>query len=532
MIVRELVVKNGKDKAMRMDENEFFRQATLHICSSLNIAKAMQRCLRFIETYMPVSWMSLYIYEEESGTISNLATVSRRGSVAPLPSISLPKKAIVQLEDEFAKWQDVKIVSSPEHDAVSRAVYEQTGKADISLLIMRLVIENKRLGALTVIAEAQNCYHAHHAELIGLLRKPFDIAVSNATRYMEMVKLKDMLDAENRELNRELFHRSTDDIMGADSGLKEVMEMVRQVAPLNSPAMLLGETGVGKEVIANVIHYSSPRQNGPFIKVNCGAIPETLFDSELFGHEKGAFTGASALKRGYFERAHTGSLFLDEIGELPLQAQVRLLRVLQNKEINRVGGTRPIPVDVRIITATHQNLEAMIKTRQFREDLWFRLNIFPITIPPLRHRREDIPTLFHHFRRKKAKELRMNTPPPVGADAIRHLQAYHWPGNVRELENLVERTLIRSRGRHDTTSLEIEFLGAVETANGAKPLDRSDATPLSLDQAMAEHIKRVLRMTKGKIHGPHGAAELLEMNPNTLRSRMKKLNIPFGRESI
>ena len=515
---------------MQMDENEFFRHATLHICSSLNIEKAMQRCLLFIETYMPVSWMSLYIYEEEAGMISNLATASRRGSVPPLPAISLPKEAIAQIEDEFAKWQEVKIVSSPEHDAVSKTVYQQTGKANISLLVMRLVIENKRLGALTVIAEEKNCYNKTHAELIGLLRKPFDIAVSNAIRYMEMVKLKDMLDAENRQLNRELFHRSTDDIMGADTGLKGVMEMVRQVAPLGSPAMLLGETGVGKEVIANVIHYSSPRQNGPFIKVNCGAIPETLFDSELFGHEKGAFTGAVSMKRGYFERAHTGSIFLDEIGELPLQAQVRLLRVLQNKEINRVGGTRPVPVDVRIITATHQNLEEMIKTRQFREDLWFRLNIFPITIPPLRQRKEDIPTLFHHFLQKKAKELRIHTLPPVTLTDIQRLQAYHWPGNVRELENLVERTLIRSQGRHETTGLELEFLDGISASENRLPTGHSNSSPLPLDQAMAEHIKRVLQMTKGKIYGSDGAAEMLEINPNTLRSRMKKLNIPFGRD--
>jgi transcriptional regulator with GAF, ATPase, and Fis domain len=446
-----------------------------------------------------------------------------------LPSIALPKEAIAQIEDEFAKWQEVKIVSSPEHDAVSHAVYEQTGKADISLLVMRLVIENKRLGALTVIAEQKNCYDKAHADLIGLLRKPFDIAVSNAIRYMEMVKYKDMLDAENRALNRELFHRSTDDIMGADTGLKGVMEMVRQVAPLNSPAMLLGETGVGKEVIANVIHYSSPRQNGPFIKVNCAAIPETLFDSELFGHEKGAFTGAVALKRGYFERAHGGSLFLDEIGELPLQAQVRLLRVLQNKEINRVGGTRPVPVDVRIITATHRNLEEMIKTRQFREDLWFRLNIFPITIPPLRHRQEDIPTLFHHFLKKKANELRIPTIPPVRVEAIRRLHAYHWPGNVRELENLAERTLIRSQGRNTTAHLEIEFLCGAEAPEIIGGSNHPQPASLSLDRVTRDHINDVLKMTRGKIHGPRGAAELLEINPNTLRSRMKKLNISFGR---
>lgn len=508
---------------MKVDENEFFRQATLRICGSLDIKKAMRLCLGYIATFMPVSWMSLYLYE--SGVLSNLATVSKRGSITPLPPVSLPQEAVNQIEHEFSQWQEVKIVKSPEHDAVSRTVFQQTGKADISLLIMRLVIEEKRLGALVVIAEDIDCYNHEHARLVAMLRKPFDIAVSNALQYMEAVESKDMTDAENRALTRELLHISGDEIIGAESGLRGVMEMVHQIAPLDSPAMLLGETGVGKEVIANAIHYTSPRIAGPFIKVNCGAIPDTLFDSELFGHERGAFTGALKLKRGYFERAHRGSIFLDEIGELPLQAQVRLLRVLQNKEINRVGGTHPVPIDVRIITATHRNLEEMIKTGQFREDLWFRLNIFPIMIPPLRHRKEDISTLFHHFIERKSKELKFHTPPPVTAGAIEQLKAYHWPGNVRELQNLVERALIRSRGRNGD-QLQLEFWDDPGDMP-AHTLYEPDQNILSMDQAMINHIKKALRFTKGRIYGKKGAANLLEINPNTLRSRMKKLKIPF-----
>jgi transcriptional regulator with PAS, ATPase and Fis domain len=342
---------------------------------------------------------------------------------------------------------------------------------------------------------------------------------------MEVVESKDMTDAENRALTRELLHISGDEIIGAESGLKGVMEMVGQIAPLDSPAMLLGETGVGKEVIANAIHYTSPRKAGPFIKVNCGAIPETLFDSELFGHEEGAFTGALKLKRGYFERAHRGSIFLDEIGELPLKAQVRLLRVLQNKEINRVGGTQPVPIDVRIITATHRNLEEMIRTGQFREDLWFRLNIFPITIPPLRHRKEDISTLFHHFIKRKSKELKIHTAPRITVGAIDRLKAYHWPGNIRELQNLVERALIRSRGRN-RDELLLEFWDDPEDKPDERTLYEPDQNFLSLDQAMINHIKKALRFTKGRIYGKKGAAKLLEINPNTLRSRMRKLKIP------
>ena len=242
--------------------------------------------------------------------------------------------------------------------------------------------------------------------------------MSKALEHQEIIRLKDMLADDNRYLFDELRSASGDEIIGSDFGLKAVMRMVQQVAPLDSPVLLLGETGTGKEVIANAIHYSSPRKDGPFIKVNCGAIPETLLDSELFGHEKGAFTGAISQKRGRFERANKGTIFLDEIGELPAQAQVRLLRVLQTKEIERVGGTTSIPVDIRIISATNRNLQEMIASGRFREDLWFRLNVFPIMIPPLRQRREDIPALVHHFIERKSKELKLTERPVLAPGAI------------------------------------------------------------------------------------------------------------------
>jgi transcriptional regulator with GAF, ATPase, and Fis domain len=376
-----------------------------------------------------------------------------------------------------------------------------------------------------ILAEGKGVFTRTHARLLSLLREPFAIAMSNALRYQEVLKLKDMLDAENRELSRELLSTAGDEIIGAEFGLAGVMEMVRQVAPLNSPVMLLGETGVGKEVIANAIHRLSPRADAPFIKVNCGAIPEGLLDAELFGHEKGAFTGAIAQKRGRFERADKGSIFLDEIAELPLQAQVRLLRVLQHKEIERVGGTQMIPVDVRIISATNKNLEALVRSGAFREDLWYRLNIFPIMIPPLRQRTEDIPALVHHFVEKKAKELKIHTPPPVSAQGVERLKAHHWAGNVRELENLIERELIRRRGLDDTGSLVFGNLSLPELREKKIDLPESGQVLVPLDEAMSQHIRKALRQTKGKIYGPGGAAEFLKVNPNTLRSRMRKLGI-------
>ena len=270
----------------------------------------------------------------------------------------------------------------------------------------------------------------------------------------------------------------------------------------------------------------SRRRKGPFIQVNCGAIPDTLIDSELFGHEKGSFTGAIAMKRGCFERADGGTIFLDEVAELPLQAQVRMLRVLQEKEIIRVGGTRQIGVDIRIIAATHQDLEKMVSEGLFRADLLFRLKVFPINIPSLRERKEDIPALIHHFIEKKSKEMQIPGPHKLAPGAIDKLMDYSWPGNVRELENVVERALILNKGgliRFD----EILFANNHEEDS---VISNKEVDSLNLDLINARHIKSVLKMAKGKINGPGGAAELLGINPNTLRHRMKKLEISYGRD--
>ncbi|WP_197281939.1 sigma-54 interaction domain-containing protein [Dethiosulfatarculus sandiegensis] len=257
---------------------------------------------------------------------------------------------------------------------------------------------------------------------------------------------KERLADDKRYLEKELKRDHEGGIIGVEGGLKTVMERVNQVARLNTPVLLLGETGVGKEIVANALLNGSPRRKGPFIKVNCGAIPESLIDSELFGYEKGAFTGETALKRGRFERASGGSLFLDEVGELPPKVQVRLLRVLQEKEIERVGGAESVPVDIRITAATHRDLPAMIEQGDFRQDLFFRLQVFPITIPPLRMRPEDIPDLAAFFVAKKSRELGIPPAPALDKRALTLLGRYSWPGNIRELENAIERACILSVG--------------------------------------------------------------------------------------
>ena len=421
-------------------------------------------------------------------------------------------------------------------------------------MVMYLEIEGKKLGVVAIVAEGKGEFKKEHANLLSLLHDPFAIAMSNALRYQEVLELKDLQADDIRYLHRELLRFSGDEIIGRDFGLKGVMEKVLQVAPLNSPVLLLGETGVGKEVIANAIHYFSPRKEGPFIKINCGAIPEGLIDSELFGHEKGAFTGAIAKRRGLFERANQGTFFLDEIGELPVQAQTRLLRVLQNHEIKRVGGTESIPVEIRVIVATHRNLEEMVASERFRQDLLFRINVFPITIPALRERKEDIHALVRHFVERKSEEMKLSAVPSISSEAIEMLKCYDWPGNVRELENLVERALIRHMGRRESGTLILPNMGFTgsfeirETENQQLPvkfdeiryrphiLGENQSLPdqgvkiKTLDEALYDHIQRALNFTKGKITGSGGAAEILAVNPNTLRGKMDKLGVRYKRK--
>ena len=293
---------------------------------------------------------------------------------------------------------------------------------------MQLILEGQLLGVVALSNRQGLKYDQSHARLLLLLNELLAVALANILQYRELQDLKDMLADDYRYLQQELQRQAGAEIIGADFGLKGVMDLVRRVSPLDSPVLILGETGTGKEVIATAIHNSSPRQNGPFIRVNCGAIPETLIDSELFGHEKGAFTGALSQKRGRFERAHQGTIFLDEIGELPPGAQVRLLRVLQAHEVERVGGTSPVKVDIRIIAATHRDLAAMVARGDFREDLYFRLQVFPIQIPPLRERTMDIPALVHYLLRKKSLELGLKGPSGLAAGAVDRLMSYSWAG--------------------------------------------------------------------------------------------------------
>ncbi len=515
-----------------MDKNEFFRQATLQICGNLEIEEALVSSLNFLRQVMPVDRILLQLYEDGLNAMRTVANATpMKAMMVDLltPMTSEARKEMWRFEREYLQqrpnfaWL---IQDDPHRQLMFHEMFQIHGIKVTSLLVLPLRLGDKIVGGggLLLATEGERKFTQQHADLLSLLREPFAIAMSNALKHLEINKFKDLLVDDNRDLRRELRRLSGEEIIGGNFGLKEVMEQASHVAALNSPVLLLGETGVGKDVIANAIHYSSSRKDEPFVKVNCGAIPEALIDSELFGHEKGAFTGAITQKRGRFERANKGTIFLDEIGELPLQAQVRLLHVLQDKEIERVGGNRSIQLDIRIIAATNRNLEEMVKAKQFREDLWFRLNVFPIWLPPLRDRKSDIPALLQHFISLKAKELKLPTIPALSPAAIDPLLEYDWPGNVRELENVIERSLILN----PNGPLTFEHLNLGVPQKTLELEEQNEETD-NLDEVITRHIRRVLSKTKGKVHGEDGAAACLGINPSTLRNRMKKLRIDFGK---
>jgi len=509
-----------------MDEKAFLTEMMNRVCSSLDIQKALERCTDYIKKFIPMKSIDLSVYDENQNLFRVIASVTKSGK--PIPKIYKGTKDLRKAMLGRSKEKgEVRITNNPAHDSVIANLQHSLGlNSDVSIMGMQLRIEEDNIGELVITTKGIDQYTSRHARLFSLLHDPFAIAMANALKHQELIRLKDILADDYSYLQKQVLEFSGAEIVGMDFGLKDVMEMARQVAKQDSPVILFGETGVGKDVIARAIHQLSDRSEGPFIKVNCGAIPETLIDSELFGHERGAFTGALTQKRGRFERANKGTIFLDEIGELPLQAQIRFLNVVQNKEIERVGGSRSIPVDVRIISATNRNLQEMVDKHQFRQDLWFRLNVFPIMIPPLHERKEDIPLLAYYFLEKKARLLKINEIPALKDGAMDELVNYDWPGNVRELENVIERALIRYSGGQ----LSFDVLNSnSNSSENCTPFTSKKGKPLTLDELNSRHIRYVMQITGGKINGYGGAAEMLGIHPNTLRRRMDKLRITYGR---
>ena len=384
-----------------------------------------------------------------------------------------------------------------------------------SLCSVPLLSHNQAFGALNVGRQRDDAFVPEDVELLNQVAQQIAIAVENGLAYREIADLKEKLNKEKLYLEAEIkTDYDFEDIIGSSATLKRVLKQVEIVAPTDSTVLILGETGTGKELMARAIHDRSSRRERTLVKLNCAAIPTGLLESELFGHERGAFTGAIAQKVGRFELADGGTLFLDEVGDIPLELQSKLLRVLQEQEFERLGGTRTIKVDIRLLAATNRDLTRMVAEKEFRSDLFYRLNVFPLTLPALRDRREDIPALVRYFAQKFARRMK-KTIDSISADAMSALAEYAWPGNVRELENVIERATILSQGGELQLSLD-----------RASPKASLDSHPVeTLESAERAHIMRALQAANWIIGGPQGAAARLGMKRTTLQSRMQKLSI-------
>jgi formate hydrogenlyase transcriptional activator len=397
---------------------------------------------------------------------------------------------------------------TPEASPEARAEDLESGCA------LPLISRGRTVGVLTLGSRIENSFSSEEVDFLMQAAGQVAIAIENALAYREITELKDKLAQEKLYLEDEIRgEMDFEGIVGQSSALRHVLNLVETVAPSDSTVLLLGETGTGKELIARAIHERSRRRQRTFVKLNCAAIPTGLLESELFGHERGAFTGAIAQKTGRLELADQGSLFLDEVGDIPIEIQPKLLRALQEREFEPLGSNRTKKVDVRLVAATHRDLEKMMENREFRSDLYYRLNVFPIRIPPLRERPGDIPLLARYFIQKHGRQMNKKIE-SIPAAAMRKLSSWHWPGNIRELENFIERSVILTHG----TALQAPV---GELSNNG----RNAPVPGTRQANERDEIVRVLKITDGRVAGADGAAARMDIKRTTLISRMKKLGI-------
>jgi formate hydrogenlyase transcriptional activator len=397
---------------------------------------------------------------------------------------------------------------APEESPEVRAEALESGCA------LPLISRGRTVGVLTLASRIENSFSPEDVDFLMLAAGQVAIAIENSLAYREIAELKDKLAQEKLYLEDEIRgEMDFEGIVGQSSALRHVLNLVETVAPSDSTVLLLGETGTGKELIARVIHERSRRKDRTMVKLNCAAIPTGLLESELFGHERGAFTGAISQKTGRLELADQGTLFLDEVGDIPIEIQPKLLRALQEREFERLGSNRTKKVDVRLVAATNRDLEKMMENREFRSDLYYRLNVFPIRIPPLRERPEDIPLLVRYFTQKYSRRMQKQIE-SIPAAAMRRLSSWHWPGNIRELENFIERSVILTPG----TALQAPI---AELGNNG----RNTPVPGTRESNERDEIVRILKVTSGRVAGPEGAAARMDIKRTTLISRMKKLGI-------
>jgi formate hydrogenlyase transcriptional activator len=471
------------------------------------LAAELRRVVRF-------DFVAFVLHDPERGIVRGDLLDARSMALAPRPEAVLaesPSGFVVQTQQPLVVPD-----TSAETRFSEMTLIRQDGIESFCLL--PLTTAHKRLGALGFGRRERAAYPAGEVQFLSEVAKLVAVAIENAMAFREIAQLKDKLAEERLYLESEIRTELTfEHIVGESPALRQTLQQVEIVAPTDSTVLLLGETGTGKELLARAIHDRSGRRDRTFVKLNCAAIPSGLLESELFGHEKGAFTGAIAQKIGRFQVADGGTIFLDEVGEIPLELQPKLLRVLQEQEFERIGGTKTVKVDVRIIAATNRDLLRMVEQLRFRDDLYYRLNVFPIRVPALRERPEDVPALVRYFVQRLARPMNRHID-VIPAETLEALRRYAWPGNVRELANLIERAMILSRGR----TLEVPLDDLVRRRAGASAMgDRGAADPDA--QRMA--VLRALEQANWVLGGPRGAAARLGMKRTTLQSLMRRLGV-------
>ena len=483
------------------------------VLAGLDIRKMLTAIAAGIQHIVAHDYAIIALYDEQSGNL--LAQ-----ELQPNAASAFAGETVIPIEGTPAGWAFAtrqplffKGICRERFSSLSFARYVQAGVKSGCWLPLRS--RERVIGTIFIGSRDESAFDSIDVEMLLQIAGQIAVTIDSVQAFRQISELTHKLAEEKRYLEEELrIEFGFEEIVGENPGLRRVLKQVETVAPTDATTLILGETGTGKELIARAIHQLSRRRDHTFVKLNCSAIPFGLLESELFGHEKGAFTGAIAQKVGRLELAHMGTFFLDEIGDLPLELQPKILRALQEKEFERLGGRRTIPVDVRLIAATNRDLTQMMKEGRFRSDLYYRLNVFPISIPPLRQRRGDIPLLVNYFVTKHARRMNksITTVPPEVMEA---LTKWHWPGNVRELENFIERAVILTQGSALRAPLaELEMF---EPSAGA--------SDVSLHSAEREHIIRILRETGGMIGGRGGAAERLGLKRTTLNSKLKKLGI-------
>ena len=491
------------------------------VVSHLNLDEVFTAVSAFVRRVIPHDGSSLLLYEPGGSHFRVQVLRAKEGDAfieegrveansAKSPSVI----AITRREATLFTELDLKELAT-ESNSAARIL----ARGVKSFCCVPLLSHDRALGSFNVGSTVPDAFSPADVELLGQVAQQLAIAVENGLAYQQIAELKEKLNTEKLYLEDEIRTQGNfEEIIGHSPALRQVLSQVEIVAPTDSTVLIQGETGTGKELIARAIHSLSGRRNRTFVKLNCAAIPTGLLESELFGHERGAFTGAIAQKVGRFELAHGGTLFLDEVGDIPLELQSKFLRVLQEQEFERLGSTRTIRVDIRLIAATNRDLSALVADKQFRSDLYYRLNVFPILNPPLRERPDDVPSLVQYFTQKFAKRMnkRIETVP---VETMQILSRYHWPGNIRELENFIERAVILSRGSTLVAPL-------AELKQHVKAAGRTARDPLRLWRRPSVSIfARPSKKRRWLVGGPAGAAAKLGMKRTTLQSKMVKLEL-------